>query len=144
MILAGNGVIRGGAAEELAKFAEEHCIPVAHTLMSKGSVPWTSSISLLTMGLQTYDYENLGFSTSDLVICVGYDLVEYDPKFWNPHGDKKIIHIDFTPAEVSTNYVTEVEIVADIRESIQLLRDGCRTQRTLLGSRHFVILSQRA
>jgi acetolactate synthase-1/2/3 large subunit len=131
MILAGNGVIRGGAAEELTKFAEEHCIPVAQTLMGKGSVPWTSPVSLLTMGQQTYDYENLGFNTADLVICVGYDFVEYDPKFWNPHGDKKIIHIDFTPAEVSSNYVTEVEIVADIRESVQLLREACKTSKNM-------------
>ena len=126
MIIAGNGVIRGGASEELTSFAEDQCIPVAHTLMGKGAIPWTSSMSLPTMGFQTYDYELLGFNTADLVICIGYDLVEYDPKFWNPHGDKKIIHIDFTPAEVSASYVPEVEIVADIRESIQLLRGHCQ------------------
>jgi acetolactate synthase-1/2/3 large subunit len=129
MILAGNGVIRGGASDELTRFAEEHCIPVAHTLMGKGAIPWTSPMSLLTMGLQAYDYERLGFNTADLVICVGYDFVEYDPKFWNKRGDKKIIHIDFTPAETSANYATEVEIVADIRESIQLLREASRTSK---------------
>lgn len=131
MILAGNGVIRGAASEELTRFAEEHCIPVAHTMMGKGAIPWTSPMSLLTMGLQAYDYDLLGFNSADLVICVGYDFVEYDPKFWNPHGDKKIIHLDSTPAEVSSNYVVEVEIVADIRESIQLLRESCRTSKNI-------------
>lgn len=129
MILAGNGVIRGAASEELTRFAEEHCIPVAHTMMGKGAIPCTSPMSLLTMGLQTNDYERLGFNTADLVICIGYDFVEYDAKYWNRRSDKKIIHIDFTPAEVSANYVTEVEIVADIRESIQLLRDASRTTK---------------
>jgi len=129
MILAGNGVIRGAASNELAHFAEEHCIPVAHTLMGKGAIPWDSPMSLLTIGLRSNDYQNLGFDTADLVICIGYDFVEYDPRFWNPHNDKKVIHIDFTPAEVSSNYETTVEIVADIRESIQILQENCRTSR---------------
>ncbi len=130
MILAGNGVIRGGGSEELKRFAEDHIIPVAHTMMGKGVIPWDSPMSLLTMmGLQAYDYERLGFDAVDLVVCIGYDFVEIDPKLWNPSGDKKIIHIDFTPAEVSANYVTEVEIVADIRESIQMLSEKCQTQK---------------
>jgi acetolactate synthase-1/2/3 large subunit len=126
MILAGNGVIRGNASEELALLAEGLNVPVAHTFMAKGVIPWTSPMSLLTIGLQAYDYEHVGFNTADLVVCVGYDFVEYEPKFWNPKGEQRIVHIDFTPAEVSAHYPTEVEVVADIRESIQLLRERCR------------------
>ncbi len=129
MILAGNGVIRGGAAEELTRFAETFHIPVASTPMGKGAVPWTSSMSLLTIGLQAGDYEHVGFHKADLVLCVGYDIVEVDPQHWNPKGDQTIVHIDFTPAEVSAYYVPEVEIVADVRESIQLLRERCRERR---------------
>ncbi|MGA3405077.1 MAG: thiamine pyrophosphate-dependent enzyme [Candidatus Bathyarchaeia archaeon] len=87
-------------------------------------------MSVLTVGVQTYDCDQAGFNNSDLIICVGYDHVEYDPKIWNPKGAKKIIHLDFTPAEISTNYVTDVEIVADIRESIQLLLEMCRKSRS--------------
>ncbi len=123
MILAGNGVIRGGAAGELTRFAEDLGIPVAHTFMGKGAVPWTSPLSLLTIGIQALDYERVGFNTADLVLCVGYDFVEYDPRFWNPRGDQRIIHIDFLPAEVSAYYIPEVEIVADIAESLRLLRE---------------------
>lgn len=125
MILAGNGVIRGEAAAALTRFAEDLHIPVASTFMGKGSIPWTSPMSLLTIGLQAYDYEHVGFHEADLVLCVGYDIVEYDPQYWNPDAGQRIVHIDFTPAEVSTYYVPEVEIVADIRESIDLLREHC-------------------
>jgi len=45
---------------------------------------------------------------------VGYDLAEYEPVNWNPRGEKKILHIDFTPAEFLTNYQPEAEVVADI------------------------------
>jgi acetolactate synthase-1/2/3 large subunit len=126
MILAGNGVIRGNASVALTKFAEEFHIPVAHTLMGKGAVPWSSPISLLTVGIQAYDWNQAGFNDADLIMCIGYDHVEYDPKIWNPKGNKRIVHLDFTPAEISTNYTTEVEIVADIRESVELLHGMCR------------------
>ncbi len=129
MVLAGNGVIRGGAAAALTRFAEELGIPVASTPMGKGAIPWTSPMSLLTIGLQAYDYQNAGFDKADLVICVGYDLVEVDPQHWNPKGEQRIVHIDFTPAEVSAYYVPEVEIVADIRESVDLLRARCGPRR---------------
>lgn len=129
MILAGNGVIRGGASTALTRFAEELQVPVASTFMGKGSIPWTSPLSLLTIGLQAYDYEHVGFNKADLVLCVGYDLVEYDPQHWNPRGDQRIVHIDFTPAEVSAFYVPEIEIVADIRESIELLHKRCRPRK---------------
>jgi len=126
MILAGNGVIRGNASTALTRFAEEFHIPVAHTLMGRGAVPWSSPVSLLTVGIQAYDFNQAGFNEADLIVCVGYDHVEYDPKIWNPRGNKRIVHLDFTPAEISTNYATEVEIVADIRESIELLQEMCR------------------
>jgi acetolactate synthase-1/2/3 large subunit len=61
------------------------------------------------------------FGKSDLVIAIGYDLVEYAPTLWNPDLDKKIIHIDFTTSEVDLHYVPEVEINSDIRETIELL-----------------------
>ncbi len=129
MILAGNGVIRGGASAALTRFAERLHIPVASTFMGKGAIPWTSPMSLLTIGLQAYDYKHVGFHEADLVLCVGYDIVEYDPANWNPKGDQTIVHLDVTPAEVSAFYVPEVEIVADIRESIDLLGERCSPRR---------------
>ncbi len=129
MILAGNGVIRGGASEALTRLAEGLRIPVACTFMGKGAIPWTSPMSLLTIGLQAYDYEHVGFNKADLVLCIGYDIVEYDPAHWNPKADQTIVHIDVTPAEVSAYYVPEVEIVADIRESVDLLRERCAPRR---------------
>src|SRR5207245_10331859 len=45
----------------------------------------------------------------------------YAPKFWNPDRKKPIVHIDFTPAEVDSFYQPAVEVVADVREAIELL-----------------------
>jgi acetolactate synthase I/II/III large subunit len=129
MIIAGNGVIRGDASGELARFADELRIPVVHTLMCKGAIPWDSPMNLFALARPRLDYRTLGLDQADLVVCVGYDLVEYDPEDWNPRADQRIVHIDFTPAEVSSHYVPSVEIVADIRESLQLLRERIPTPK---------------
>jgi acetolactate synthase-1/2/3 large subunit len=121
LIFAGNGVIRGHASLELRAFARAHGIPVVHTFMAKGSMPADDELCLLTAGLQARDYSSCGFEKADLIIAVGYDPVEYAPKFWNPDRQKPIIHIDFTPAEVDSNYQPVVEVVADVREALELL-----------------------
>lgn len=122
ILLAGNGVIRGKASEELLLFSKSTGIPVANTFMAKGVVPWDYELSLMSIGLQAHDYVSCGFDQADLVIAVGYDFAEYAPRFWNPKRDKKIIHIDFTPSEVDAAYQPAVEIAADIRETLELLR----------------------
>ncbi len=129
IVLAGNGVIRSGASDELRGFAEELHIPVAHTFMGKGAMPWTSPMNLLTVGVLPRDYELAGLDESDLVICIGFDFVEYDPRSWNPRGDRRIVHIDSLPAEISVHYVPEVEVVGEIRTSLHLLREQVRKPR---------------
>jgi acetolactate synthase I/II/III large subunit len=121
LIFAGNGVIRGRASAELRAFARRHGIAVAHTFMAMGSMPHDDELCLLSAGLQARDYVSCGFDKADLIVAVGYDPVEYAPRFWNPDRKKPIIHIDFTPAEVDSFYQPAVEVVADVREALELL-----------------------
>jgi acetolactate synthase-1/2/3 large subunit len=130
VILAGNGVIRNGSSAELTQFAERLQIPVVTTVMGKGAIPWTSPMSLLTIGILPRDHELAGFEDSDLVICIGYDFVEYDPRSWNPRGDRPIVHVDALPAEISAHYLPEVEVIGEIRESLQALGQRVRRTRT--------------
>src|SRR5438445_1812875 len=71
VILAGNGVIRNGSSAELTQFAERLHIPVVTTVMGKGAIPWTSPMSLLTIGILPLDHELAGLYDPDLMICVG-------------------------------------------------------------------------
>ena len=142
LIFAGNGVIRGGASQELRKFARSHGIPVVHTFMAKGSMPYDDDLSLLSAGLQARDYISCGFDKADLIIAVGYDPVEYAPKFWNPDRKKPIIHVDFTPAEVDSFYQPAVEVVADVREALELLNGlvkGEKDPAPFLTLRRFIL-----
>ncbi len=119
IVLAGNGVIRARASERLVEFAEKLNIPVTTTFMAKGAIPASHPLFAGTVGLQAHDYVNCGFDRADVVVCVGYDLVEYAPEKWNPHNKAKIIHCHIFPAEVDENYILEVGVVGDIAAALQ-------------------------
>ena len=123
IILAGNGVVRAGAADQLAEFARRLHIPTANTFMAKGVIPFKHPMALGSVGLQSKDYVNVGFDKADVIICVGYDLVEYHPCLWHPTRDRRIIHIDSEPAEVDAHYVAEVGVVGDIRHALIRIAD---------------------
>lgn len=87
----------------------------------KGVISDKSERHLQTIGIKEADHAQIAMGEADLVIAVGYDLVEYSPKNWNRQLDKKIIHIDFTLAEVDTCYPPTIEIAADIEDTIDAL-----------------------
>jgi acetolactate synthase-1/2/3 large subunit len=118
VILAGNGVIRQGAADALVTFAQDLRIPVANTFMAKGVVPFTNELSLGTIGMKARDLPWFAFDKADVVICVGYDMVEYHADMWNPNADKTIIHIDALPAEVDEHYIVAVGVLGRISSSL--------------------------
>ena len=130
VILAGHGVVRKEAGKRLRTFAELFCMPVVTTFMGKGGISAESPSCIGTLGLAEDRQISDVFSKADLILAVGYDLVEYAPKNWNPKLDKKIIHIDFTTSEVDLHYVPEVEIISDIRETLELLQGVMSTNKT--------------
>ncbi len=131
IIMAGNGVIRGRACDELVQFAEALNIPVATTFMAKGAIPFSHHLSLGTVGLQDHDYVACGFDRADVIICVGFDMVEYHPKSWHPNKDKKIIHIDPIYAEVDEHYILEVGVIGDIARSLPAIAELAKPQLNL-------------
>lgn len=125
IILLGNGAVRKRAAKQLNLLLEKTGLPVANSYMAKGVVPSKYAGNLQTIGLRSQDYVACAFWEADAVIAVGYDIVEeYGPWIWTKGQPKKIIHIDFTPAEVVTAYTPAVEMVADIADSIWALNQA--------------------
>ncbi len=118
LIMAGNGVLRNHASDALVAFAEKLNIPVTQTFMAKGAMPFSHPLSLGSVGLQAHDYVACGFDRADVVICIGYDMVEYHPHLWHPNKEKKIIHIDASYAEVDAHYILEAGVLGDISTSL--------------------------
>ena len=123
IILAGNGCVRKRASKQLKRFVEKTGIMVAHSFMGKGVIDDRDPHSLLTAGLGSRDHITEAFESSDLVIAIGYDMIEWTPDAWNKGIDKRIIHIDFEAAETDDNYKCDVEIVCDIASALWELNE---------------------
>jgi acetolactate synthase-1/2/3 large subunit len=135
VVLAGNGVIRGHASAALVRFAEKLNIPVATTFMAKGVIPDTHPLALGAIGLQMRDHVNHAFAEADVVVAVGYDVVEYAPRSWNPKRDKRIVHVDMGPAEVDAAYIVNVGVVGDIASSLDALTQTATPHAVAHGAR---------
>jgi acetolactate synthase-1/2/3 large subunit len=121
IVLAGNGVARTGSAPALRGFAELTGIGVAETFMGKGMLDYQDPRALGTVGLQSRDYALAGFEDADVVITVGYDLVEHAPANWNPKRDKRIVCIDTVAPDVDEHYITEADLIGDIAHILGVL-----------------------
>ena len=121
LLLVGNGCIRGNASFHVRRFVEKTGICSMNTFMAKGVISDRWERHLQTIGIKDADHALIAMKEADLVIAIGYDLVEYSPRFWNGDFSKKIIHMDFTPAEVDTYYPPTVEIAADIELTINAI-----------------------
>ena len=121
VILAGNGCIRKRASKQLRLFCESTGIGVISTFMAKGCVDMDADYCLYTIGLQAKDLVACAMDAADVVLALGYDMVEYHPDLWNAEGNKHIIHADFLPAEIDEDYHPETEIVGDLAHTLWML-----------------------
>ena len=123
VILAGNGCIRKRASKQLRMFCEKTGIGVISTFMAKGCVDMDADYCLYTIGLQSKDVVACAMDAADVVLCLGYDMVEYHPHLWNAEGNKHIIHADFLPAEIDEDYHPETEIVGDLAHTLWMFNE---------------------
>src|SRR6201990_821555 len=104
--------------------------------MGKGALDYHDPNALGTVGLQSRDYALAGFEDADVVITVGYDLVEHAPSNWNPQRDKTIVCIDSVVSEVDEYFITEVDLVGDLYHILSRLTEELRhVPHTVRGSR---------
>jgi acetolactate synthase-1/2/3 large subunit len=129
VVLAGPGVARDGAMEALILFSERLNLPVATTFLGKGVFPDDHPNALGTIGFMVKDYANFGFDEADVVVAVGYDLVEFSPSRWNPNRDKQIVHVHRTVAEVDAHYTLEVGLQGSIGETLDAIGSSSYVHR---------------
>src|ERR671924_1495557 len=141
IVLAGHGAARDNAQDALIRFSEHVHIPVATTFMGKGVFPDMHPNALGTVGFMLHDYVNFGFDLADVLVCVGYDLQEFDPVRINPNGDKKIIHISRYAAEVDAHYPVAVGIESNLSMALDELARGVSSKEEGLKAENQKIVS---
>jgi len=116
LIIAGAGILKGHAYDELKEFVDKTNIPVAMTLLGLGSFPGNHELALGMIGMHGTTYANYAANEADLVIAAGMrfdDRVTGNPQKFLPNA--KIIHIDIDPAEIGKNKLIDVPIVGDLK-----------------------------
>ncbi len=131
VVLAGAGASRDRCSATLIRFSERLNLPVATTFLGKGVFPDSHPSALGTIGFMRHDYVNFGFDQADLVVTVGYDLVEYPPARWCPRGDKKVLHLHRSMAEVDANYPVTVGIESNLAEALDAIAARAEPKRSL-------------
>lgn len=131
VILAGNGCVRTRVSKQLQLFADHTGIGVINTFMAKGALPRDSEHCLFTMGLQSRDHISIEMDRADLVIAIGFDMVEYHPNLWNRGNKKQIINIDFEPAEIDENYRVTLDIQSDVAGALWSLNEHFKNKSAL-------------
>lgn len=123
VILAGHGVLLGGAVDELRAFADKMQIPVALTLLGIGVFPSTHPLCLGMMGMHGEAYANRAVQSADLLIALGMrfdDRVTGNLKTYAKHAKK--IHFEIDPSEIAKNVRVDLPVLGDVKASLgQLL-----------------------
>jgi acetolactate synthase-1/2/3 large subunit len=137
LIILSAGANRNLINRQLTQFIEKTGIYAVHTQMGKGVLSDESQYSLFATGIHKRDYVNCGIDKADVIITVGYNIVEYPPYVWNRGLDKKIINIDFSEAMVDKYYNPDIEVIGDVSCSLRQLgelvtvRKDCATFKTV-------------
>ena len=124
LIIAGAGILKGHAYDELKEFVDKTNIPVAMTLLGLGSFPANHELALGMIGMHGTTYANYAANEADLVIAAGMrfdDRVTGNPLKFLPNAN--IIHIDIDPAEIGKNKLIDVPIVGDLKNVLAELNE---------------------
>ena len=120
IILAGGGVILSNASVELVKFATLTNIPIATTLMGKGSISEDHELSLGHLGMHGLESTNNAVTDCDCLIAIGCrfsDRSVSNITDYAPNATK--IQIDVDPAEIGKTIPIDVPIVGDAKITLK-------------------------
>jgi acetolactate synthase I/II/III large subunit len=121
LLLIGAGANRKDTSIQLTNFIEKTGIYFFDTQMGKGVVDERHERYIGTAALSDNDFLHCAIDRSDLIINVGHDVIEKPPFFMHPKDKRKVIHINFFPAEVDDVYFPQLNVVGDIAGSIKRL-----------------------
>lgn len=120
VILAGQGVIKSNAREQVIALAERMQIPVASTLLGLGGFPASHPLSLGMMGMHGEAWVNQAIQQSDLLIACG---MRFDDRVTGALAtyavNAKKIHIEIDPAEIDKNVKVDVALIGDLAEVLE-------------------------
>ncbi len=130
LVIVSSGANRKRVTQSLLELLEKTGLYVVHTQMGKGVIPDDCAYSLFATGIHRHDYVNCGIDRADLIITVGYNIVEYPPFIWNRNLDKTILNVDFVESEPDQYFNPAVEVIGDISHSLRAMAEKIQKKRS--------------
>lgn len=122
MALIGQGVILGGAEQELKEFLEKSGIPAASTLLGLSALPSDHPQYVGMLGMHGNYGPNIKNRDCDLLIAIGMrfdDRVTGDPSNFGINA--KVIHLEIDPAEINKIVYADVPVLGDVKQTLPLI-----------------------
>ena len=134
LIYVGGGLRTGHGRAALLKLAEHLDIPIAHSLMAKGTIPDEHPLVMGMTGFWGLDVTNKYTLDADVVLALATRFAETDASSWNPDytwrfPPGQLIQIDVDPAEIGRNYPVEVGVVADVNLAVTAIAEAVTALR---------------
>ncbi len=120
LILIGASASRNSISDQLNALLDKTGIPFFDTQMGKGVIDERSELYLGTAALSDKDYLHCAINRADLIINIGHDIVE-KPPFFMRHNGAKVIHMNFSPAQIDDVYFPNLEVIGDLGSTIERL-----------------------
>ncbi|EKF56259.1 acetolactate synthase [Galbibacter marinus] len=121
LLLIGAGANRKRASDALTTFVDTIGIPFFNTQMGKGIIDERHPLYLGTAALSDDDFLHEAIDGADLILNVGHDTIEKPPFFMQPEQRRKVIHLNFFPAEVDAVYFPQLNVIGDIASNLTQL-----------------------
>lgn len=119
VVLVGMKGGRPEAIKAVRKLLKKVQLPFVETYQAAGTLSRDLEDQYFgRIGLFRNQPGDLLLEQADVVLTIGYDPIEYDPKFWNINGDRTIIHLDEIIADIDHAYQPDLELIGDIPSTI--------------------------
>ncbi|MDR4190193.1 acetolactate synthase AlsS [Bacillus pseudomycoides] len=116
-------------------------LPVVETYQAAGAISRELEDHFFgRVGLFRNQPGDILLEEADLVLSIGYDPIEYDPRFWNKLGDRTIIHLDDHQADIDHDYQPNCELIGDIALTVDSIAE--QLPRFILSTKSEAILDQ--
>ncbi|TGD85623.1 acetolactate synthase AlsS [Mycolicibacterium sp. CH28] len=133
-----------GACAALRDLLSVTELPVVETFQAAGVVSRTLEEHYLgRVGLFRNQPGDILLDRADVVVTVGFDPVEYDPRLWNSDPARTLVHLDEIAADIDTHYQPTLELRGDIEATVRALQPAL-AGLTLSESAAAIVDEQRA
>lgn len=123
VLLVGSRGSDDATVTALHQLLKQTTLPVVETFQGAGVIPRELEPETFfgRIGLFRNQTGDKLLKQSDLVITLGYDAIEYEPRNWNKENTLNIVALDTTPVQIDNNFVPQRQLVGDLAQSLRLL-----------------------